>query len=297
MMFRTLLLLLTALAAACASSPPPPTWNQPDFLGSAEPKASVLMLGVFHFSNPGLDTYKPEHHFDAMSRDRQREIEDVVDRLARFQPTRIAVEFLPERQAKMDELYQQYVNGEHELGVNEVYQLGFRLAKKLGHPRVYLVDARARHYFTAEEYKERQAALEASGGLSDTADEWDEHYKKLYAHDDQLKTRQSLREHLLYINSPDRIRQGHGHYVVGQFKAGSGFTEENDGYFGPDSATGWYNRNLRTFRNLQRLTESTDERILLIIGAGHLPILRFLAQSSPEYELVEPAEFLLKEPE
>ncbi len=292
MMSRTLLFLLTALAAACASSPAPPTLNQPDFLRSAEPKASVLMLGVFHFSDPGLDGYKPEHRFDVMSPERQREIEDVVDRLSRFQPTKIAVEFPPARQAKMDELYQQYVNGEHELGVNEVYQLGFRLARKLGHPRVYLVDARARHFFTAEEYEERQAELEASGALSDTADGWDERFKRLYAHDDQLKTRQSLREHLLYMNSPDRIRQGHGHYVVGSFKAGSGFAEENDGYFGPDSATGWYNRNLRTFRNLQRLTESPDERILLIIGAGHLPILRFLAHASPEYELVEPAEFL-----
>ena len=31
---------------------------------------------------------------------------------------------------------------------------------------------------------------------------------------------------------------------------------------------------------------------LLIIGAGHVPILRFLAQSSPEYRLREPSEFL-----
>lgn len=291
MRLKALLILLAALAAACVSSPAPPQ-SQTDFLRSAEPKASVLMLGVFHFSSPGLDGYKPEYHFDAMSPERQREIEDVVDRLARFQPTKIAVEFLPARQAKMDELYRQYVAGEHELGVNEVYQLGFRLAKKLGHPRVHLVDARARHYFTAEEYEERQAKLEAGGALSDTEDGWGEHFKRLYAHDDQLKTRHSLREHLLYMNSPDRIRQGHGHYVVGSFKAGNGFAEENDGYFGPDSATGWYNRNLRTFRNLQRLTESPDERILLIIGAGHLPILRFLADASPEYELVEPAKFL-----
>lgn len=48
-----------------------------------------------------------------------------------------------------------------------------------------------------------------------------------------------------------------------------------------------YDRNLRIFRNLQRLTSSPEERILLVIGAGHLPILQFVASTSPEYELMD----------
>jgi len=51
----------------------------------------------------------------------------------------------------------------------------------------------------------------------------------------------------------------------------------------PDDATQWYTRNLRIFSNLQHLTTSASDRILLIIGAGHLPILRFPAQSSREH--------------
>jgi Family of unknown function (DUF5694) len=42
------------------------------------------------------------------------------------------------------------------------------------------------------------------------------------------------------------------------------------------------------------MTAGSADRILLIIGAGHLPILRFLAQSSPEYRLTEPVEFLTR---
>ena len=51
--------------------------------------------------------------------------------------------------------------------------------------------------------------------------------------------------------------------------------------------THWYNRNLRIFANLQRITEPSDERILLVIGGGNVPVLRHCVQASPGHELVE----------
>ena len=74
---------------------------------------------------------------------------------------------------------------------------------------------------------------------------------------------------------------------MGSFRLGP-----NADYLGPDDATSWYNRNLRIFSNLQAITSDTSDRILVIIGAGHLPILRFLAQSSPEYRVRDVAEFV-----
>lgn len=65
-----------------------------------------------------------------------------------------------------------------------------------------------------------------------------------------------------------------------------------DDYARPDGATEWYNRNLRIFANLQRLTAGPGERLLLLIGSGHLPILRHCALASPEYALVEAADYL-----
>jgi hypothetical protein len=56
---------------------------------------------------------------------------------------------------------------------------------------------------------------------------------------------------------------------------------------GADLGAAWYARNLRIFRNLQRLGECPEERVLLFIGAGHVPLLRFVAQASPEHERVE----------
>lgn len=94
--------------------------------------------------------------------------------------------------------------------------------------------------------------------------------------------RHSLKEHLLYLNSEQRILRGHGHYLVGTFKVAKGGQ-----YPGPDAKTAWYNRNLRIFSNIQKLKMQADERILVIIGAGHVPILRHAIRSSPGYRLVE----------
>jgi hypothetical protein len=83
------------------------------------------------------------------------------------------------------------------------------------------------------------------------------------------------------------VRKSHGSYLVGSFKLAR---ETN--YVGVDDMTQWYNRNLRIFSNLQQLTDSPAERILVVIGAGHLPILRFLAGTSNEHMLVDVLPYL-----
>lgn len=285
--------LLMGALLACVSTPGPtpaateapersePHQGSPDFLGAKEPKARLMFLGTFHFDDQGLDKYKPQHAVDVLSRERQQEVEALVDALARFQPTRIAVEQKAHEQDALDASYQEYVSGRAELSANEIEQVGFRLAKKLGHAKLYAVDSDPhRMFFPLFEHIDEKELETLDKG-------WEERFKQLYAHDDALKTRQSLFEHLLYLNSPERRRQGHGAYSIGLFKL-----DGDDGYLGADLRAAWYDRNLRIFRNLQRLTASADERILLIIGAGHLPILHFVASSSPEHELVDVRDYL-----
>ena len=49
---------------------------------------------------------------------------------------------------------------------------------------------------------------------------------------------------------------------------------KNDQYIGANWVQYWYGRNLKIFVNLTRITESDDERILLIIGASIYPFQR-----------------------
>lgn len=286
---------LLAFTAACGRPAPrlpaAPAGNvgglAADYLDTHGPKAELLLLGVFHFADPGLDGYKPRFSIDVKSAERQREIAGVVSLLERFQPTKIAVEWPASDQASADSLYRAYRSGDYQLGTNEVYQLGFRLARRLGHARVYAVDAPGRAPVTEDEARTQAASLGFNIDSALKADPWEPRYGLLYAYEDSLKTVTPLRNYLLYLNDPERIRIGHGHYLVGPFKLA-----RRGNYVGVDDMSRWYNRNLRIFSNLQQLTDSPEERVLVIIGAGHLPILRFLAQTSPEHRLIEASAYL-----
>jgi Family of unknown function (DUF5694) len=245
------------------------------------PRAQVLVLGTFHFQDAGLDAYKPQFRFDIRSAERQRELEDVLERLARWKPTRIAVERRPEAQARLDSLFRMYPGGGADTLANEIYQIGIKLAKRLGHPGVFAVDAPASRLdsaLTEAEWEKQKAALK-QGPL--TAD-WDARFTALYRYDDSMKVVRTLRETLLYTNSEERLRLGHGHYLVGNLLNG-----DVGNYFGTDGfLSGWYNRNLRIYSNVARLIRSPEERVLLLIGAGHVPILRHAFSSSPVVTLV-----------
>lgn len=274
------------------------------FLG--RPTAQIMLLGTFHFQDRGLDQYRPQFGFDVFSERRQCEIAEVVAALAAYAPTKIAVERRAEEQQELDASYEAYLRGTFALPADEVYQIGFRLAKRLGHARVYGVNAWGRYYEPPVDIEahvrahglERgylddllapatpQAYAEAHGQMY-LLSQWSPRYTAAAAYEDRRKTELDLREVLLRANAEEHVLRGHGRYLVDEFKVGG------DGeYQGADWVTQWYNRNLRIFANLQRITESPDERILLIIGGGHVPVLWHCVQASPEYELVEVAEFL-----
>src|SRR5687768_6035270 len=102
-------------------------------------RPEVLVLGTYHMASPGRDIFNSKVD-DVLAPKRQAEIAEVVAVLKRFQPTKIAVERnAGDQRIKKD--YAAYLAGTHELTRNEIEQLGFRLAKELGHTEVYAVDA------------------------------------------------------------------------------------------------------------------------------------------------------------
>ena len=249
--------------------------------------ASVLLLGVFHFKDAGRDSYKPEVDVDILSPQRQKELAVVLDQIvSRFNPTRIALEAEGERAQRLaNEEYPAYLRGELTLGANEIYQIGFRLGKRLGLDSLDFVDATGRRYPDLPDDLDAYARAAGQSHLLDSP--WEERLYALYRHDDRQKAVRTLSKTLLLLNSPARVNAGHGHYVLGSVAIGKA-----DEYPGADSLTGWwYNRNLRIFANIRRITQPGD-RVLVVIGAGHLPILRHASEASPELDLVEVSQVL-----
>jgi hypothetical protein len=239
--------------------------------------AQVLVLGTYHFHNPGLDVVQTEVA-DVLSAQKQAEIAAVVEAIARFRPTRIAVEKLPASAHLLDSLYAAYRAGRHELSRDETQQLGFRLAGRFGHPRLYAFDHGGEFPFGAV-MQYAQTHDPAFVGFVQAE------LGRITAESNRQQREYTVGEILRMANEPRKLAADHGMYM--RFaRVGAG-----DSFVGADLLSKWYDRNIRMFGNLQRMAEPGD-RVLVIVGSGHAPILRELVTYDPAMSLVEAVDYL-----
>lgn len=118
---------------------------------------------------------------------------------------------------------------------------------------------------------------------------YNERYTGIYEFEDSLKTVTDLKSYLLHKNSPERNIMIHGKYLLSTTAMAA-----PDDYIGSDLQTSWYNRNLRIYGNIANLIENPNERILMLIGGGHLPVLLHAAEAFQVMELVEISKFIFK---
>ena len=244
---------------------------------SALARAEVLVLGVYHMSNPGRDIFNMQAD-DVLAPRRQAEIAQVIAALKNFRPTKIAVEGdvgddrIPKR-------YADYLVGKHELTRNEIEQIGFRLAAELGHRTVYPVDVEGDFPF------QRLVNYgKASGRSKELEAMMDETGRMVKAQNEYLASHTVL-ETLLYMNDDDKVAADVGFY----FRLAR-FGEPGD-WAGADLVSDWFRRNMRIYSNLARLADAPSERTLVIYGAGHLGWLRHLVAGNPNLRLRTLADF------
>jgi len=112
--------------------------GSPTSAACGDGRSPIMILGMYHMANPGLDAVNVDAD-DVLLPRRQAEIQHVVNHLASFRPTIIAVE-APYRSTAVPDQYRRYVAGTYALSRNETEQIGFRLAKQLGLPGVTPID-------------------------------------------------------------------------------------------------------------------------------------------------------------
>jgi hypothetical protein len=59
-----------------------------------------------------------------------------------------------------------------------------------------------------------------------------------------------------------------------------------------DQVSNWYKRELRIFANINRITEFPNDRVLVLIGSGHLKIQRDFALDAPQFCLIDAEPYL-----
>ncbi|MEL7120894.1 MAG: DUF5694 domain-containing protein [Bacteroidota bacterium] len=265
-------------------------WKHPDeFLLKDTPRAKVLLVGTYHFAYPNQDAYKigKEDQVDILSPKKQAELDELVDYLAKFKPTKLMVESGPITGYIMYD----YKKWKKKKGKNklkhmrrsETYQIGFRLLDKFNFETVYGVDAGSilGNMYRSEDSTLSQYAKEMYTDYDYKSDDiYDARFDELYDYETELEKTKTLLEVFKYLNDEKSLRRTFGAYLIGDFRI--------DKYRGADVvATNWYNRNLRIFRNIQKVEHTEEDRILVLFGQGHVPILKQLFECSPEYELVE----------
>ena len=267
-------------------------------------KPTIMILGSTHLANDGLDYFNIKMD-DVRIPKRQREVEQLISQLKAYQPTKIALEV----DAKTDGViyntnYQGYLNGTYKLNRSEANQIGFRLAKQMGHPKLYCVDYRIDYrkddpfmpwdefdrsvmdFFTfAKEHDQEHLIpsppiIEGKITQDETGRNWIEPGKYV-----------SIIDMYIRDNQPERIRLDHQMYIRQIARIGL-----SDEYPGANWVShSWYDRNLKIYVNLTRITESVEDRILLIIGAGHVYLVQQFFEEAGDYIIESPLEYLKAE--
>jgi len=274
------LLPLTGLAQEPEASSPSP---------DARPAIEVMLLGTVHLDNPGRDVNNPRVP-DVLTERKQRELMALRDSLAPFRPTKMAIEVRKQHQPALDSLYRTVRAGRMDTSFaigdfvsvrSEQYQLGVRLARRMGHERVWAVD----HFLPMRFGRVQSFAKKNDPALL--------RYLKAFSDGplmtdiDSLLQKESLVDLYRFLNRPETVERFRAPNV--RMAAAAGDTS----FVGADVIAEYHKRNLRIFANLASIAEPGD-RIIAIFGAGHMPYLRPLVAASPRMTLVEPNRYLAR---
>lgn len=246
-----------------------------------EQRPQMLILGVPHFAHRGADVINTEVP-DVLEPQRQQQVEALVLALAKFRPTRIALEWSIAKQDELDERYRQYRAGTYQLQRDEIDQLGLRLAAMLNLPAVTAVNWNDMPPGVIADFDYAQWAQQ-HGAAAQLAE--------IRKPDASLRDTDYMRgttvtQWLQRLNTPERLALSNRRYFD--------FAMLGDAANSPGAnwVANWYGRNLKIFANLVRLANSPDERVLVIYGHGHAFLLRQFATQSGAFA-VEDAETYL----
>ncbi len=258
--------------------------NPDDVLIGDTEVPKVLLVGSFHFGYPGQDAHKTsdENKLDILSPLRQREVDELNLYLKQFQPTKIMIEAGRNTGYLMNRM-RKWKKGEANLGRSESHQIGIKLVDALGLDTIYGVDAHGLSYDLARSADSlcfQQLLGDYFEEGPETDNPIDKRYWEWYDLQDELAYKYTLLEYFKDMNSTQSIKRSHGHYVL---------SDQTTDYNGMDGwfLLNWYSRNLRIIKNIQNIETDSDDRILILFGGGHIPILKQQLDASPEYELVD----------
>jgi Family of unknown function (DUF5694) len=252
-MMKKFLLLLIILAFSSNT-------NAQSNTNQGQNKPAIAFLGTFHFKGSSdMMSLKTD---DLSSPKKQNEIEELINALVKYKPTKIILEY-PYGNNKIDSVYQLYLNETHTLTINERQQIGFRVAAKMGHKNVYPADYRLDLPFDSlmtflQENKQMGLFQNMMSDMkTQVIDVWQKAYNDL-----------TIKEFFVFLNNDTYDALNRNVYLEYINKMGS-----VSNYEGSVVVSKWWERNFKIMYNIDSIIEP-DDRVLVLFGQGHTAILK-----------------------
>ncbi len=255
-------------------------------------KNEIVTIGCFHFH---LVSTQFGVHFDVQDKKVQADLDTLALQIARYQPTKIFVEWAYDKQGELDTLYnlyredktierikEQYGQQESMYFNSEVQQLGFRIAAKAGHHKVFAFDyplPEPNDTIIATIQKSHQLVL-----MGEIQNEFSDYSQDIIAH---MKTAGSVKEMLLFFNNPvweQRLNSGN----ISLFNKVGTINDFSGAYFVSER----YRRNLYMYSLIQKQVAPQGERILVIAGVQHAAGMRAFILNDRNFKSIDLGQIL-----
>lgn len=251
-------------------------------------KSDILLLGTFHFDNPGADLAKVRT-FDVMTPKVQAELEKVTQKISVFHPDKIFVEWAWDDQAGLDELYKAYLGGQYEQYVtakydknsrdfylkSEIIQLAFRAGKKTKLTRIHALDYRKvplpfDSVMNAMKAANQTALMQKVQGVT----------KQIETTQNKKIETYTLTQLLLDTNTNEELAFNKSLYIDLLNRAG-----KTDNFAGAFLVSEWYRRNLYMYSLVQKNMTAQDSKALILVGSGHAAMIKEFIEADQQFRL------------
>lgn len=245
----------------------------------------ILLIGTFHYNNPGADLAKTKS-FDILSEASQLELKKISSSINNYNPTKVFVEWPYNKQEELDSLYQLYLNGNYFKNENlsdfnlknEIFQLGFKVAKENNLKKVYGIDYTGTNFpfseVMADVVKNNQIELQAK--IEKAISRFTEEF------DSKIEAGESLIDLTIFLNKPEM--RAFSNYFHNELMLLAGGTHD---FYGPLLTSEWYKRNLYMWSLIQKQTEESDERIMVLAGASHTAMFDLFIKENKLWKVKE----------
>lgn len=266
---------------------------------SQSDKTKILLLGSDHL----FQVYQEGNpETNVLTHENQVEIQAFTSLIEQYYPDMIMIESLPEAQAEVDSLYALYRQDKLdvsslEYGRSEVYQLAFRIGKSQGLDEIVCVNSKG---------GTSQNILDNGDNIELYQNETTEFRKVVGAKYAALREGTlPFNEYLTFLNQPEAYNMiYHLRYLTPARVTNGTFTNPDEmvdtafidpHYIGAELISVFKNRDYKIYSNIvTNQLRKKPERMLLIIGVGHIGSLKSIFRDDPAYELVDANEYLMK---